>query len=168
MNLSYLLRLMTEKTIGKIASLHLHSPNPGGSMEEVFMMELIAGKGIAGNKRYFTRPTRRQVTLIERELLAEHAAALGLDGIAPGKARSNIETEGVWFRELIGKQIRIGTTAMLFLYEVRTPCHKMDALASGLRRLMENGHQGVLAQVLVSGMIQSGDAIKLVNKPASC
>ena len=168
MNLSYLLRLMSEKTIGKIASLHLHSSNPGGPMEEVFMVELIAGKGIAGNKRYFTRPTRRQVTLIEREILSEHAAMLDLEAIAPGIARSNIETEGIWLRELIGKHIQIGTTATLFIYEARTPCHKMDAIASGLRSLMENGRQGVLAQVVVSGMIQRGDAIALVNKPATC
>lgn len=134
-------------------------------MEEVFTMELVAGKGIAGNRRYFTRPTRRQVTLIEREIIAEHAAVLGLEEIAPGVVRSNIETTGVWFRELIGKHVRIGETAVVFLYEVRTPCHKMDAIAKGLRRLMEDGRQGALAQIVVSGVIQAGDAIRLVNAP---
>jgi len=49
------------------------------------------GKGIAGDARCFGRlccdagqPTRRQVMLIEREQIAEHAAALGLPSIAPG------------------------------------------------------------------------------------
>ncbi|HEY1169939.1 MAG TPA: MOSC domain-containing protein [Verrucomicrobiae bacterium] len=129
-------------------------------------MEVIAGKGIFGNKRYFNRPTRRQVTLIEREQIEEHAAILDLDEIAPGRVRSNIETSGIWFRDLIGKRIQIGSTAVLFLYEARIPCHKMDAIAKGLRQLMENGKQGVLAQVIVSGVIQTGDTITLANPKA--
>ncbi len=134
-------------------------------MEEAFTFELVAGKGIAGNKRYFSRPTRRQVTLIEREIIAEHAEVLGLEEIAPGVVRSNIETTGVWFRELIGKHLLIGESAVVFLYESRTPCHKMDAIAQGLRRLMEDGRQGALAQVVVSGVVQAGDAIRLVKAP---
>jgi MOSC domain-containing protein YiiM len=149
--------------LGKVASLHLHSVLPWERMQDVFSMELVAGKGIAGNRRYFNRPTRRQVTLIEREQLAEHAAMLDLEEIAPGRVRSNIETTGIWFRELIGKRIQIGSSAVLFLYEARIPCHKMEAIAPGLRRLMENGKQGVLAQVIASGVIQTGDAITLAN-----
>jgi len=152
--------------LGKVASLHLHSALPGERMQDVFTMELVAGKGIAGNRRYFSRPTRRQVTLIEREQLAEHAAMLDLDEIAPGRVRSNIETTGVWFRDLIGKHIQIGASAVLFLYEARIPCHKMEAIAPGMRRLMENGRQGVLAQVVVSGVVQIGDTITLANAKA--
>lgn len=151
------------EVLGQVASLHLHSDLTWEPMQAVLSMELIAGRGIAGNKRYFNRPTRRQVTLIEREILEEHAAVLGLDGIAPGVVRSNIETTGVWFRELVGKRVRIGASAVLYLYEARTPCHKMDAIAKGLRRLMEGGKQGVLAQVLISGVVQVGDTISLVN-----
>lgn len=149
--------------LGRVASLHLHSELAGEGMQEALMVELIAGKGIAGNPRYSKRPTRRQVTLIEREILEEHAAVMGLDEIAPGVVRSNIETTGVWFRELIGKRVRIGSSAVLYLYEARIPCHKMDAVARGLRRLMEGGKQGVLAQVVVSGVIQTGDTITLAN-----
>lgn len=149
--------------LGKVESLHLHSDLPGERMQEVFTMELIAGKGIAGNKRYFSRPTRRQVTLIEREQLAEHAALLDWDKIGPGTVRSNIETTGVWFREFIGRHIKIGATATLFLYEARKPCHKMDAIAKGLRHLMENGRQGALAQIVSSGVIQIGDVITLAK-----
>ena len=154
---------MEEKILGRVASLHLHSEQSGESMQDVFTMELITGKGIAGNPRYSKRPTRRHVTLIEREILEEHAAILGLDEFLPGRARSNIETTGVWFRELIGKRVRIGSSAVLYLYEARIPCHKMDALAKGLRRLMEGGKQGVLAQVVTSGVIQTGDTITLAN-----
>ncbi len=65
-------------------------------------VEAIENKGILGEPRYFGRlsstdgqPTRRQISLIEREQLAEHAASLGLETISPGAVRSNVETEGV-------------------------------------------------------------------------
>ncbi len=151
------------KILGKVASLHLHSAESVGQMVNVWSMELVAGKGIAGNKRYFSRPTRRQVTLIEREQIAEHAAILGLESIAPGVVRSNIETDGMDFSTLTGKHVRIGKEAVVLLYAPRTPCRKMDEIAPGLRRLMENGRQGVLAQVVVSGVIQTGDTITLAN-----
>ncbi|MCD6049762.1 MAG: hypothetical protein K0Q55_1165, partial [Verrucomicrobia bacterium] len=94
------------KILGRVASLHLHSAESDGQMVNVWSMELVAGKGIAGNKRYFGRPTRRQVTLIEREQIAEHATILGLESIAPGVVRSNIETDGVEFSKLTGKYVR--------------------------------------------------------------
>jgi MOSC domain-containing protein YiiM len=154
------------RILGHVASLHLHSDASEGLMVAVWSMELIAGKGIAGNKRYFGRPTRRQVTLIEREQIAEHAAVLGLESLPPGAVRSNVETEGVYFSLLKGKYIRIGKDSVVFLHASRTPCHKMDDIAPGLRELMENGRQGMLGQIVVSGVIQVGDAITLANPAA--
>lgn len=130
-------------------------------------IDLEAGKGIVGNLRYFARRSRsggfskRQVSLIEREMIAEHAAMLGLQTVAPGTVRSNIETFGVDLVALVGKQVEIGT-ATLFFYEPRTPCSKMDEICPGLRNLMEDGRQGVMAQVIRSGRIQVGDAIRPV------
>jgi MOSC domain-containing protein YiiM len=39
----------------------------------------------------------------------------------------------------------------------------MDALCQGLRELMEDSRQGVLAQVVRSGTVRIGDAIQLAN-----
>jgi len=120
--------------------------------------------GLVGDERKFGRkdakgnPSRRQVSLIAREQIAQHAAALGLPGIAPGAVRSNIETAGVDLMSLLGKEVRVGG-AVLFFYEPRTPCAKMDLIVPGLRGLMGNGNQGVMAQVVCSGEIQVGDAI---------
>ena len=149
----------TNKDIGKVASLHLHPSEGGEPFSSVEEFELIAGKGIKDNARYFSRPTRRQVSLIEREQIAEHAATLGLPTIAPGAVRSNVETEGINLVELINQHIQIGE-AVLLIYQARTPCHKMDALCPGLRREMENQRQGVLAQVVRSGKICVGDSIR--------
>ena len=159
--MAYVLGMAT----GKVVSLHLHPAEPGAPLSTVDLVEVVAGKGIRGNGRMFDRvsrrtgqPTKRQGSLIEREQIAEHAEALGHPGFTPGDVRSNIETEGADLVALIGQQVRIGSAVLLF-YEPRTPCHKMDALAQGLRERMENGRHGVMAQVVESGEIRVGDAI---------
>jgi MOSC domain-containing protein YiiM len=74
--------------------------------------------------------------------------------------RSNIETSGIDLISLIGREIEIGD-ALLLVYAPRDPCAKMDAICQGLRGLMMNNRQGVLAQVVRSGKIRVGDQIKV-------
>ena len=134
-------------------------------MMAVDRIEAVAGKGIVGDQRYFGRlsrrtgqPSRRQVTLIEREVLAGHAARLGCAPVAPGRARANIETEGIDLSTLVGRLLRVGTI-LLEVVQHRDPCWKMDAVEPGLRALMEPPRQGVLAVVLESGLAHVGDAV---------
>ena len=149
---------------GRIASLHVHPGESEGVMLSVAQITLVEGKGIVEDVRYFDRkgrdgqPRKRQVTLIDREQIGEHAAVLGLAAIAPGKVRSNIETEGISLIDCIGKQLQIGEV-ILFIYDPRTPCAKMDGIAPGLGELMKNSRQGVLAQVVRSGIVRVGDTI---------
>ncbi len=49
--------------------------------------------------------------------------------------------------------------ALLLFYAARTPCYKMDRIAPGLQALMSQGRQGVMAQVVRSGIIRVGDKI---------
>src|SRR5712671_4865799 len=121
---------------GYVASLHIHPPVAGQPLIEVPEFNLVAEKGITEDKRYFARvnygqPAKRQVTLIEREMIEQHAGALGTD-FDPGQVRSNIETTGIDLISLIGQEVQIGEAVLSFV-EPRTPCHKMDALAEGLR-----------------------------------
>ena len=155
---------------GRVASLHIHPPKAGEPLIEVQQFNLVAEKGITEDKRYFGRvnygkPAKRQVSLIEREVIDQHAAALGAD-FDPGQVRSNIETTGVDLIALVGEQVQIGEAILLFV-EPRTPCHKMNALAPGLRELMENSRQGVIARVVKGGRIRPGDAISLTTQPAA-
>jgi len=161
MYLVYDLEMMS----GKIASLHIHPAEPGTPLSSVNSFEVVVNKGIKSNGRMFNRtskrtgePTKRQVSLIEREQLTEHALALGHHGFSPGDARSNIETKGICLIDLVDQRVKVGKS-ILFFYELRTPCQKMDDLALGLRKRMENGCQGVMAQVLKSGKISLGDEI---------
>lgn len=146
---------------GNVSSVHLHPETARLPMELVPSIEAVTGKGILGCTRYFERQTRRQVTLIEREQIAEHATALGIGIIAPGVVRSNIETTGICLRDAVGKQIQVGESVLL-VRELRTPCEQMDAIAPGLRELMRDGKQGVLAEVVRGGIIRAGDSIALV------
>jgi len=153
---------------GRVVSLHLHTSEPGGVLKSLGEIELVEAKGIVGDTRYFGRlsrtsglPSRRQVTLIEREQLEEHAKALKLQGINPGAARSNIETSGISLSTLLGTDVQIGT-AVLHIHSFRDPCEKMDAICQGLKSLMMDGKQGVLAEVRVSGKVRIGDSISLL------
>ncbi len=154
---------------GRVASLHLHPPQPGAPLQCVEAIEVIEAKGILGEPRYFGRlsrdigrPNRRQISLIEREQLAEHAAGLGLQSIPPGAVRANIETLGINLVALVGREVQLGQ-ALLLIYAAREPCAKMDAVCRGLRERMTNNRQGVLAQVLRSGNIRVGDSIMVGN-----
>jgi MOSC domain-containing protein YiiM len=128
---------------------------------------MVEAKGIMDDRRYFGRlsresgkASRRQVSLIEREQLSEHASALGLGSIAPGAARSNIETLGIPLAALLGKEIEIGD-AVLFLNAHREPCAQMDAICQGLRERMLHGRQGVMAEVRRAGTVRVGDSIRV-------
>ena len=138
-------------------------------MVPVEEFEAVEGKGIRENKRYFGRmtragtPSKRQVTLIEREQVDAHAVNLGLMKIVPGRVRSNIECTGIDLVSLVGREVEVGE-AILYFYEPRVPCEKMDDICQGLRALMENGKQGVLAQVIRSGRIKVGDTVRPVRK----
>jgi MOSC domain-containing protein YiiM len=151
-----------------VVSLHLHPIEPGEPLQTVNEIDAVAGKGILGEPRYFGKisrrtgqPSRRQITLIAREQIAEHAATLGLESIPPGAVRANIETEGINLIQHLGKKIKIGD-AILFLYEGRTPCEQMNAICVGLRGLMENNRQGVLAEIVRSGTIRGQDRISVL------
>jgi MOSC domain-containing protein YiiM len=152
---------------GRVASLHLHPADPGAPLLTTDAFEVVAGQGIQGDARYFGRlsrhtgqPTQRQVTLIEREQIAEHAASLNLPAIPAGIVRSNIETTGINLISLLGREVKIGD-AILRLYAPRDPCAKMDAICQGLRALMMDNRQGVLAEVVRSGTIRIGDSIRV-------
>jgi len=90
--------------------------------------------------------------------IAAHAAALGLQTIAPGAGRANIETVGIDLQDLVGREVEIGE-AVLFCYERANRVRRWMNICQGLRELMQEGRQGVLAEVVKSGKIRPGDII---------
>ena len=156
--------------VGRVASLHLHPAEPGTPLVDVASVEAVAGKGLERDLRYFARissrtgrQTERQVSLIAREQVADHASALGLESITPGRVRSNIETTGVDLIPLLGREVEVGGARLRF-NAPREPCAKMDAICKGLRERMLDRRQGVLAEVTRSGTISVGDAIRICSE----
>ena len=155
------------QVLGRVASLHLHPEIAGQRMTDAAEIEVVAGKGILNEPRYFDRknrsgqPSRRNVTVIEREILMQHAEALKSD-ITPGLVKSNVETTGVDLISLIGKKVQIGD-AVLNFYEPRLPCDQMDRIIPGMRLLMCDKRQGVVAEIFKSGRIKIGDELRIVE-----
>ena len=153
----------------RVASIHIHPDKSGSEMLSVQQIDVISEKGIVQDKRYFGRrsssgePSKRQLTLIEREQIGEHATTLNCPTFTPGAVRSNIETEGMNLVPLKGKTLEVGS-ARLRIGEPRDPCEKMDRVMPGLRALMEKDRQGVLAQVVASGTIRVGDEIRILSE----
>jgi hypothetical protein len=155
---------------GRVASLHVHPQHSGDPFLTLPEIELVAGKGIREDIRYFNRKSKstgqlsqRQVTLMEREQIQGHSLHFGIPMMEPGVVRSNIETTGISLQQLVGYEIQVGE-AVLFLYEPRTPCHQMERIHPGLQQAMKNGKQGVLAQVLRSGTVRVRDAIRVLRR----
>jgi MOSC domain-containing protein YiiM len=152
---------------GRVASLHLHPEKAGGRMTDTNEIEVVVGKGIRGEPRYFERksrsgqPSRRNLTLIEREIVAQHATTLKAE-IPAGLVKSNVETTGVDLISLIGKKVQIGE-AILNFYEPRLPCDQMDRIIRGMRILMCDKRQGVIAEIVQSGRIKVGDELRVLE-----
>ena len=156
---------------GVVASMHVHPPVAGTPLLRLEMLELVEGKGIRQDTRYFNRksrstgePSKRQVTIIARELIHQHSMELGIPSLEAGVVRANIETTGISLEKWIGCEVEMGQ-ARLLIHDYRTPCPKMDAIHPGLQENMKNGRQGVLAQVVKSGVVRVGDPIRKCNGP---
>jgi MOSC domain-containing protein YiiM len=154
---------------GKIESLHFHSQIQNKPMISTSKMSLVEGKGILGNPRYYDKTTaagqknRRQVSLIEREQVAEHENQIEMK-LEAGVVRSNIETSGIDLIDMIDKYLMIGDKAVLYIFMARKPCYKMDDICDGLQNLMKGNRQGVIGEVIISGDIKVGDIIKPVDE----
>jgi hypothetical protein len=96
----------------------------------------VQAKGILNEPRYFARisrttgqPSRRQISLIGQEQIAEHAAALGMASIPTGAVRAKIETAGIDLLACVGQVLQIADAALL-VFEPRMPCEIMNANGS--------------------------------------
>jgi MOSC domain-containing protein YiiM len=116
-------------------------------------------------------PNNRQVHLMASELFAE----LGSSGynVAPGDLGENVTTAGLDLTKFpFGTRLRIGSSAVVELTGLRTPCALIDRFRKGLKRAMIMRHEqprfrcGVLGTVKETGQIAPGDRIT-VELPSS-
>ena len=123
-------------------------------MEELREVRAVADLGLEGCAH--ARPgSSRQLLLVDRETLEA-------TDLRPGLLRENITTDGLNVSGLKpGQQLRIGE-ASIEITAVCTPCDQMEKIRPCLRKELW-GRRGMLARVLVGGIIRSGDPIEKLS-----
>lgn len=159
---------------GKLLHIHI-APAASYEMEELAEAQLVAGRGIVGDRYYLgtgtysARPDVREVTLIEAEVL---------DGIAqdepripgfkakltPEDHRRNLTTRGVPLSHLVRKRFRVGET-VLRAARMNFPCKYIEELL-GLPGLYEGllNRSGLNCAIEVGGVIRPGDLILPIDE----
>jgi MOSC domain-containing protein YiiM len=132
--------------------VHLQiKPASGAPMEPVPSVTAIAGYGLkddasAGNNR-------RQVLIIERELLDEFQ-------LPAGDVRENITVQGIQLAGMApGTRVRVGQAVLEATLDC-APCQFIEDKRPGLRAMMV-GKRGTLFKVIEGGEITVGDRIEV-------
>jgi MOSC domain-containing protein YiiM len=122
---------------------------------------LVAEKGIAGDRYRTTSNGARQVTLIAQEDIAAIAAFLGLGSIAPALLRRNLVTARLNLAALKGRRFRIGSAVLETSGEC-APCSRMEEIFSPGGYNAVRGRGGITARILEGGHISVGDDIHVM------
>lgn len=127
-----------------------------GPMDALESATLVPGKGLEGS---VGRSTRRQVTLIEREVWDRMQEELQA-AIPYSARRANMMLSGIQLVETRGKLLRIGET-LIKIGGHTMPCERMDEACEGLRAKLEpQWGGGAFAQVITGGIIRVGDGVE--------
>ena len=153
--------------------LHIHvTPAASHEMEELEEANLIAGRGIEGDRyflgtgTYSAKPGIREVTLIELEVL--HALARndppiqsGTITLTPADHRRNLTTEGVPLNHLSGRRFRVGST-ILKGGRLNFPCKYLERIVGVPVYLPLYNRSGLNCSIELGGTIRKGDPIEPV------
>lgn len=121
----------------------------------------IHAHGIEGN--HPVRPeSKRAVTLIAADQLAEAAASIGFQGDAHGASRRNICVDSWPGSIQVGQQIALGEEVIVEVTCYCAPCNRMDEnLGEGAIDALDQ-KAGWGAIVIREGDIMVGDAVRLL------
>jgi MOSC domain-containing protein YiiM len=167
-----------------VISVHRDGAHRFSKVEEE-SIRLIAGLGVEGDAhcgvtvqhrsrvaRDPSQPNLRQVHLVHGELLDE-LARKGF-AVRPGDIGENILTRDIALLGLpTGTRLHIGADAVVEVTGLRNPCHQLDDFQKGLLAAVldrdADGNlirkAGVMAIVIVGGIIRPGDAIGIELPP---
>ena len=138
------------------------SKNHNQEIIEVTEIDLVAGKGIVGDRHFkdFNDPYN-QLSIIESENIDEYNFKNKLN-IPLLKFRRNIVTKGIKLNDLLQKRIKIGSVKLEVL-DLCRPCrHLSEKLDRNdiIKEFLRKG--GVRCQIINDGKISLGDQIKII------
>jgi MOSC domain-containing protein YiiM len=126
-------------------------------------VRVMAGKGLEGDRyaagigTFSNNPGKRDVTLIESEMLATFEHETG-KSLAAAESRRNLLTQGVRLNDLVDREFQIGSIRLRGL-RLSEPCTHLARLTrlAVLPNLVHRG--GLIAEVLCDGVLTVGDEI---------
>ena len=137
--------------------------NHNQEITEVTEVDLVAGKGIVGDRHFkdYNDPFN-QLSIIESENIDEYNIKFGLD-IPYIDFRRNVVTKGIQLNDLIGKKLKVGNVELEGI-ELCRPCRHLTEMLDQkniLKEFMRKG--GLRCQILSSSKINVGDKIEIIN-----
>jgi MOSC domain-containing protein YiiM len=140
---------------GRVEGLWLKRAHRG-KMDPVSEALLVEGRGVEGS---VGRSSRRQVTIIEKEVWDRVTSSLGAT-VDPAARRANVMVSGVRLAQMRGRVLRIGGARIAIGGET-TPCERMEEAQPGLQAaLVPDWNGGAFGQVISTGLVAIGDAVE--------
>jgi MOSC domain-containing protein YiiM len=136
------------------------SPVAHALPEPVERVEVVAGQGPRGDRKFVQRPAERKgkdLTLIEAEALEALAEDTGIE-LTHQESRRNVLTRGVRLNDLVGRRFRVGDVECVGVV-LNEPCTHLEGLTyPGVQAGLTN-RGGLRANVVRGGEIAVGDEI---------
>ena len=134
-----------------------HHEKPPGEhpMEERERIELVAGRGIRGDRFFDHKENYKgQVTLLDMTVVEAVRGFAGQPELPAAVFRRNVVVSGVDLNAWIGKRFRIGDVLLEGCEECR-PCYWMDRACGrpGTEELMK-GQGGLRCRIVESGFLR--------------
>ena len=147
--------------MSKIIKIGL-TKNHNQEITEVTGIDLVAGKGIVGDRHFkdYNDPYN-QLSIIESENIDEYNLKNKLN-IPYLDFRRNIVTKGIGLNDLVGKKIKIGSVK-LEVMDLCRPCrHLSEKLGRTdiIKEFLRKG--GIRCQIINDGKISLGDQIEII------
>lgn len=123
-------------------------------------LEVIEGKGLAGDHYQGGYKEARQVTLIQKEQLSVVSKLLDRKAeVPPELLRRNLVIASINLISLKDKHFRIGEDVILSTTGICAPCSRMEEnLGPGGFNAMR-GHGGITARIVQGGTIRLNDQV---------
>ena len=131
-------------------------------IEKVNNVEVVAGKGIKGDRNYHdNNEAKKQITLIESESIDYYNQKFNTN-FSYLDLRRNLITKNIQLNELVGKKLSIGQIDIQ-VHDLCRPCNYLQEILGKdniIKEFLRRG--GLRCEILISGNIKVGDEIKIL------